>query len=128
MKAQLGSVTTRLDSLEKVADDLTIKFDKKIQAETINYGGGGWIVLGACLIIIIFLSAFGITLYLLVKKTNLLKLVTCAVSKTSDHTRRAVKEQVEKEVRNGGSFKPRHQVELADFAKKCGTFAENVDP
>lgn len=126
VKTQIGGIETRLGKLEKVAENLDIKFTKMIQAETINYGGGGWIVLGACLIIVIFLGAFGLLIRMLLRKNTLLKLVTCAVAKAPAHVRRAIKAQVDEEVSNGGKFRPTDKMDLSDFARKNGNFAESA--
>lgn len=55
---------------------------------------------------------------------NLLKLVTCAVQKTSPAVQERVKRQIEREVTNGGPFKPRDKAALAHFTRENGTFAD----
>ncbi len=78
------------------------------------------------MIIIIFLSAFALLIYVLLKrKETLLALVTCAVSKTPPNVRKAVKAQIKKEVSNGGHFNETHKAELSNFTKQNGTFAKD---
>ncbi len=124
LKAEVTGLKARFDKLEKVADELTL-WKSNVQAETINYGGAGWVVVGSIFLVTIFLGFFGLLIRMLLKKTNMLKLVTCAVQKTDSHTRRIVKDQISKEVSNGGSFKPCHKHQLREFAEKVGTFAES---
>ena len=120
-----GEIITRLDRLEKIADNLNLQYNKLIQADTINYGGAPWVIVGMSIVILIFLLAFYFTIKSLLKHKNLLHLVTCAVQKTSQEIKDGVKQQIEKEVSNGGSFKVQHKKELAKFAIKHNTFAKS---
>lgn len=123
LKAEVTGLKARFDKLEKVAEEITI-WKKTVQAETINYGGAGWVVIGSIFIVTIFLGAFVLMIRMLLKKTNLLKLVTCAVQKTDSHIRKAIKDQISEEVSNGGPFKAHHKQQLRQFTEKVGTFAE----
>jgi cytochrome c-type biogenesis protein CcmH/NrfG len=137
---KLGTVETRLDKLEKLADQ---KVDNSVSAEeienmkqdfrqqlaelkfnmttnnsgTIKYSGGGWIVLGSCLMAVIFLGT-GYFILRLYKNQALLKLVTTAISKSDETSQRAVKDQIEHETSNGGPFGAKHKEALANFVKK----------
>ncbi len=123
IKAKVIGFEARFDKLEKIADTL-VSWKKSVQAETINYGGAGTVAIGLIIITVVFLGAFGLLIHMLLKKTNLLKLVTCAVQKTNPHIRKAIKDQISEEVSNGWSFKPHHKHQLRQFTEKAGTFAE----
>jgi len=123
IKSEVVGFKARLDKLEKVADTL-VSWKSSVQAETINYGGAGWVVIGSIFIVTIFLGAFVLMIRMLLQKTNMLKLVTCAVKKTDRNTRQAVKDKITEEVSNGGPFKPHHKHQLRQFTEKEGTFAE----
>lgn len=124
MKADSRVVAEQIDEVNSRVEQAL--WNQDIQAESIRYGGAGWVVLGACLIIIIFLSAFGLLIYYLLKRKNaLLALVTCAISKTAPEVRKAIKAQIKEEALNGGEFSPDHKSELSKFTKKMGTFAKD---
>ena len=123
VKAKITGIEARFDKLEKVTDELVL-WQSSVQAETINYGGAGMVAIGLIVITVVFLGAFGLLIRMLLKKTNLLKLVTCAVQKTAPHIKQAIKNQIEEEVSNGGPFRACHKHQLREFTEKVGTFAE----
>lgn len=122
-KAEITGLKVKLNKLEKVAEEISL-WKSSVQAETINYGGAGTVAIGLIVITVVFLGAFALMIRMLLKKTNLLRLVTCAVQKTDPHIRKAIKKQISEEVSNGGPFKPKHKNELREFTEKAGTFAE----
>lgn len=123
VKSDITGLKLDISKLQKIADTLTV-WRKTVQAENITYGGAGMVAIGLIVITVVFLGAFGLLIWMLLKKTNLLKLVTCAVQKTDPHIRQAVKDQISEEVSNGGPFKPHHKQQLRQFTEKVGTFAE----
>lgn len=125
VRAKITGLEARFDKLEKVADTLVL-WQQTVQAENITYGGAGMVAIGLIVITVVFLGAFGLLIWMLLKKTNLLKLVTCAVQKTDPHIRQAIKDQISEEVSNGGPFKPYHKQQLREFVEKVGTFAEKA--
>jgi len=122
-KTNVTGIEARFDKLEKMANEMSV-WKKTVQAETINYGGAGWVVIGSIFIVTIFLAAFVLMIRMLLQKTNMLKLVTGAVQKTDANTRKAIKDKITEEVSNGGPFKRHHKHQLCNFVKKAGTFAE----
>ena len=122
-QAKITGLEARFEKLEKVADNLVL-WQKTVQAENITYGGAGTVAIGLIIITVVFLGAFGLLIHIVLKKTNLLKLVTCTVQKTEPHIRQAIKDQISAEVSNGGSFKLKHKHQLRAFTEKVGTFAE----
>lgn len=122
-KTNITGIEARFEKLEKVAEELSL-WKSSVQAENITYGGAGMVAIGLIVITVVFLGAFGLLIRMVLKKTNLLKLVTCAVQKTDPHVRQAVKDQISVEVSNGGPFKPHHKQQLRQFTEKVGTFAE----
>lgn len=122
-KTKMTGMEARFDKLEKVAEEISV-WKSSVQAENITYGGAGMVAIGLIVITVVFLGAFGLLIRMLLKKTNLLKLVTCAVQKTDPHIRKAIKDQITEEVSNGGPFKPHHKHQLRQFTEKVGTFAE----
>lgn len=122
-KAKITGIEARFDKLEKVADNLVL-WRKTVQAENITYGGAGMVAIGLIIITVVFLGAFGLLIRMLLKKTNLLKLVTTAVQKTDPHIRKAIKDQISVEVSNDGPFKTCHKHQLREFVEKVGACAE----
>lgn len=125
LQTKITGMEVKIKKIEKVVDNISL-WKSNVQAETINYGGAGMVVIGLIVITVVFLGAFGLLIRMLLKKTNLLKLVTCAVQKTDPHVRQAIKDQISKEVSNGGPFKPHHKHQLRKFTEKVGTFAKKV--
>ena len=151
VQAQLGVVESKLeklteqhadtrflaDTIERIENETNqttqvaetlLEWKKSVQAENVTYGGAGWVVLGAGLIVALFLAAGLLLLLTFIKRArtngNLLKLITCAVQKTSPAVQERVKRQIEREVTNGGPFKPRDKAALAQFTRENGTFAD----
>lgn len=128
LEARVATVELELDKFTKIADTL-VTWKTSIQAETINYGGGGWVVLGTSIVIIIFLAAFGLLIKALLSKINLLKLVTSAISQVPPEVGRMIKDKIEYEVKmgelSGGPFKKKQKHALEGFTKKYGTFAKD---
>ncbi len=129
--AKIAAIENNLNQLEKLVDN-------KVEAETIEtlkqqlleisntinnsgvikYSGAGWVLIGMALMSIIFLSAIGIAIkfYLKAKiNNNLLILTTKSISNTDPSTQRIIKNQIESETSNGGSFTAEHKKLLLDF-------------
>lgn len=125
--ANVEALTLGLDKLNKVAENLSIQVTKIVQAETINYGGAPWVIVGMSVVILIFLFAIYFVGKSLLKHKNMLHLVTCAVKKSSPEIRVGIKKQIEDEVifdGFNGTFKKQHKQDLAEFTIKKGTFAK----
>ena|GEM_PF-5431899 len=124
---KIESIENETHQTTQVAETL-LEWKESVQAENVTYGGAGWVVLGAGLIVALFLAAGLLLLLVFVKRAktngNLLKLVTCAVQKMSPDVQREVKRQIECEVTNSGPFKPRDKAALAQFTRENGTFAD----
>ena len=124
---RIESIENETNQTTQVAETL-LEWKESVQAENVTYGGAGWVVLGAGLIVALFLAAGLLLLLTFIKRArtngNLLKLITCAVQKTSPAVQERVKRQIEREVTNGGPFKPRDKAALAQFTRENGTFAD----
>lgn len=122
LKADIQGVRADMNSLEKVADELSL-WKSNVEAETINYGGGGWIVLGTGVIALIFVGAGFLLIRAFIKRGSLLTLLTCAIQKVEKYSPASVaniKAQLKREVVEG-RFQERDRKNLGDFAKKKGT-------
>lgn len=124
----------RIDKIENQTHQTTqvlgtlLDWKQSIRADTIRYGGAGWVVLGGGVIVALFLGAGVLLLWVFIRRAktsdNLLKLVTCAVKNTPARVQARVKKQVETEVANGGPFGPKDKTALAQFVRASGTFAD----
>lgn len=121
---QVEHLHTQIEQTTQVAEKL-VEWKKSIQAETINYGGAGWVVVGTSIIVIIFLGAGFLLIKTIIKRSVLLKLLTQTIYNSEEHVQSAIKKQIKHEVSNGGEFKPQDKEELKRFTKKMGTFIEN---
>ena len=104
---------------------------KTVQAGEIHYGGAGWTVLSAGLVVLLFLGAAVLGVYLLFRKLtsvkSLLHLVTDAVQSAPAEVQDAVKAQIEERVASDETpFTEKHKAALAAFARKMGTFVVNM--
>lgn len=124
---QIGAVYNSIEQTTQVADELLV-WRKKVEAQTINYGGAGWVVVGTSLMAVIFLGAGFLLIRAFMKRGSLLKLLTGAVQKAGEkqpEAVRAIKKQLKIETSNGGPFTKQHRKELGHFAKRVGTFAND---
>lgn len=118
-------INNRIEQTTQLAEELSV-WKKSVQAEIINYGGAGWVVVGTGLMALIFVGASLLLIRAFMRRGNLLHLLTCAVQKVGKHSPSAVlaiKNQLHREVVEG-RFKEQDRKNLGAFAKKKGTFAE----
>lgn len=109
---------------QQLADKIEL-FHKDIQAGTIKYGGAGWVVLAAAIIILIFTVPPLIVLYLFIKGRSLkslLGLVTTAIQNAPPEVGQAVKDQIKHETSNGGPWGIKDKVALSMLTRKLGTY------
>ena len=126
IKTEIQGIRVDMEQLEKVADELSI-WKKNVQAETINYGGAGWVVIGTGVISLIFVGAGLLLVRAFMKRGNMLSLLTRAVKTSGKDTVITVKENLKKCIHEG-SHCDQDRKNLGDFAKKIGTFAEHKPP
>lgn len=126
IKTEIQGIRNDMGQLQKVSDELSL-WKKSVQAETINYGGAGWVVIGTGTMAIIFAGSGLLLVRAFMRRGSLLTLLTCAVQKVGKHSPevvQAIKEQLKIEISNGGSFTKHDMNNLGHFARKKGTFAE----
>lgn len=126
---QIDEVNNKIEQITQIAKELSIWRDKIIKAETINYGGAGWVVVGTGAIALIFVGAGFLLIRAFMKRGNLLNLLTCAVQKVGKNqpqVQEAIKNQLDEEINNGGKFREQDKKELAQFCRRVGTFFKNV--
>ena len=95
-----------------------------MEADTINYGGAGYVVLGTGVMALIFVGAGLLLVRAFMRRGNLLTLLTCAVQKvgkSSPLATQEIKNQLKQEVAQG-HFKEQDRQNLGAFARKRGTF------
>lgn len=122
---QIEEINNCIEQTTQVAENLSL-WRKDVEAEVINYGGAGWVVVGTCIMAIIFVGAGLLLVRAFMRRGTLLTLLTCAiqkVGKTSPETATALKDQLKKEVA-GGKFSEEDRQNLGYFARKKGTFIE----
>lgn len=121
----IDQINNRIDQTTQVAENLSV-WKKRIEAQTINYSGAGWVVIGTGIIVIIFVGAGLLLIRAFMRRGNLLTLLTCAiqkVGKSTPQTANEIKNQLKREVANG-KFSEQDRQDLGRFARKKGTFAE----
>jgi len=114
-----------IEQVTQVAEQLSL-WRKSVQADTINYGGGGWIVLGTSVMAVIFIGSGLLLVRAFMKRGNLLTVLTRTVQKVGESSPEAVhaiKKQLKIEVSNGGPFTEQDRKSLGHFATKRGTFS-----
>ena len=125
---QIEEVNNKIEQTTQVAEKL-VEWRKSVQAETINYGGAGWVVIGLILMVIVFLGAIGLFIMWGFKKyikyKGMLSLVTTAVHKSSPDTQKEIKRQIRNHASNGDKSQARHKCNLAKHCRNDGVFAHN---
>ncbi len=132
-KADSNVVSKNIESLTQEVNQISettanlMNWKKTINAETINYGGAGWVVLGLILMVMVFLSAIGLFLYFVFryvsKYKGMLSLVTTAIHKSNPETIVEVKKQIKKHASNGDPRQQQHKTHLSKHCRQEGLFA-----
>lgn len=119
---QVDQINNRIEQTAQIAEELSV-WKKNIQAETINYGGAGWVVIGTGIMALIFVGAGLLIIRAFMKRGNMLALLTRAVKISGTGTITTVKEKLQRCV-DKGHHCDRDRKNLGYFARKVGTFAE----
>ena len=123
---QVDEINNKIEQTTQIAEELSL-WKKSVQADTINYGGAGWVVVGTGVMAMIFIGAGLLLVRAFIKRGSLLTLLTCAVQKVGKHSPEIVQEikkQLKVETSNGGPFTEQDRKNLGTFARKKGTFVE----
>lgn len=124
---RIDQVNNRIEQTAQIAEELSV-WRKSVQAETINYSGAGWVVVGTGVMALIFVGAGLLLIRAFMKRGNMLTLLTSAIKKSGDESPRIVstiKYHLKKCVHEGSS-KEQDRQNLGKFTKKVGTFAEQT--
>jgi hypothetical protein len=133
-KADIQGIRMDMGNLETVAEELSI-WKKSVQAETINYSGAGWVVIGTSVMAIIFVGAGLLLIRAFMKRGSMLSLLTRAVknageaSPFGDEVVKEIKRHLKMCVHAPDTVPEidrleKNRKDLGNFAKKMGTFAE----
>jgi len=121
----MHGVHMQMDGLEKVTDNLSV-WQKSIQAETINYGGAGYVVLGTGVMALIFIVPGFLLIRGFMRRGSMLTMLTQAVKETNDSHPlgvMAIKKHLKCSVKDG-HFCEQDRKNLGYFARKKGHFVE----
>jgi len=119
---QVGAINNKIEQTTQLAEELSV-WRKSVQAETINYGGAGWVVIGTGVMALIFAGSGLLLVRAFMKRGNMLTMLTRAVKTSGTSTVLIVKNKLKKCV-DEGYHCDQDRRNLGDFAKKKGTFAE----
>lgn len=122
---QVEEINSRIEQTAQIAEELSL-WRKSIQAETINYGGAVWVVIGTSVMALIFVSGGLLFIRAFMRRGTSLTMLTSAVKKAgefSPHITSHIKDQLKRGV-DDGYFHERDRKNLGNFAKKVGTFVE----
>lgn len=86
------------------------------------YGGSGWIVIGGILTFIVFMASLIISGWMIlkffIKRNNMFNLLSLAISKTNNKTRKYIGDKIKEEANNGGGHKQKTLEELNQHVNK----------
>lgn len=124
-------IDNQIEQTTQIAEELSL-WRKSIQAETINYSGAGWVVVGTGVMALIFVGSGLLLIRAFMKRGNMLTLLTGAVKnagETSPEVVSQIKSHLKKCVDDTDSIEAEERLEqdrknLGNFARKRGTFAE----
>lgn len=119
---QVDQINNKIEQTTQLAEELSV-WKKSVQAETINYGGAGWVVVGTGIIALIFVGAGLLLVRAFMKRGNMLSMLTMAIKNSEQNTIVAVKQNLKRCVYEG-YYCDQDIKNLGDFAKKRGTFAK----
>ena len=124
----VGRIENNIEQNAQVAEELSV-WRKSIQAETINYGGAGWVVVGTGVMALIFVGAGLLLIRAFMKRGNMLTLLTRAVQRVGLEDPRTIlniKKSLKLCVHERGLC-DQDRKNLGHFAKKKGTFVEQTE-
>lgn len=125
---QIGEVNNRIEQTTQIAEELSV-WKKSVQAETINYGGAGWVVVGTGVMALIFVGAGLLLVRAFMRRGNMLTMLTRAVKNAGEDSPDsvdAIKHHLKRCVQEG-HFCEADRKNLGHFAKKKGTFVEQTE-
>lgn len=118
-------IENSIEQTTQIAEELSL-WRKSVQADTINYGGAGWVVIGTGIMALIFVGAGLLLVRAFMKRGNMLTLLTSAIKRVGLEDPRTVlniKKSLKLCVHEKGLC-DQDRKNIGDFAKKVGTFAE----
>lgn len=122
----IDQVKNEIIQTTQVAENL-VSWRKTVEAQTVNYGGAGYVVVGTGVIVLIFVGAGLLLVRAFMRRGTLLNLVTEAVKQAESKSpgiAKAVKDCIRQEVADG-RFTTQDKNDLGNFAKKCGTLIKH---
>lgn len=122
---QVDQINNKIEQTTQIAEELSL-WKKSVQAETINYGGAGWVVVGTGVIVFIFVGAGLLLIRAFMKRGTMLSMLTRAIKnagKESPETVVYIKKHLKKSVHDGYHCE-QDRFDLGNFAKKVGHFTE----
>jgi len=122
---QVDQIHNRIEQTTQIAEQLSL-WRQRVEADTINYGGAGWVVVGTGVMALIFVGAGFLLIRAFMKRGNLLTFLTYAiqkVGKSSPDIVSTINRQLKYEV-DSGKFSKQDKQNLSKFVRKHGTFAE----
>lgn len=130
---RIGFINNRTEQTSQLAEELYL-WKKSVQAETINYSGAGWVVVGTGVMALIFVGAGLLLIRAFTKRGNMLTLLTRAVKNAGEGCPKVVSEikhHLRKCVHDSNLMDEVDRLErdrknLGKFARKVGTFAEQT--
>jgi len=122
---QVDEINNKIEQTTQVAEELSV-WRKSIEAETINYGGAGWVVLGTAIMACIFLGTGLLLVRAFMRRGRMLTTLTGAIKSAGDwspNVVKTIKMELETAVKEG-KCREQDRKDIGHFAKKNGTFAE----
>jgi len=122
---QVDQINNKIEQTTQIAEELSV-WKKTVQAETINYGGAGWVVVGTGVISLIFVGAGLLLVRAFMKRGSMLTMLTRAV-KNAGKEEPATVAHIKKHLRqcvHDGHHCDKDRRDLGVFAKKVGNFTE----
>lgn len=123
---RIGFINNRTEQTSQLAEELYL-WKKSVQADTINYGGAGWVIVGTGMMAVIFVGAGLLLIRAFMKRGSMLTLLTRAVKNAGEDSPGHVAEEIKhhlKQCVHKGDFYEQDRKDLGRFARKTGNFAE----
>ncbi len=130
-QTEIQGIRLEMEGIEKVADELSV-WKKNVQAETINYGGAGWVVVGTGVMALILVGGGLLLVRAFSSRGSMLTLLTKAIKNAGEDSPDVVvqiKRQLKRCASEADSIREIDQAildrkNLGQFCKKKGHFAE----
>jgi hypothetical protein len=117
-----------LETLKQQLAEINLKYQKMIEAETINYGGAGWVIVGMSIVLVIFLIVAAIVIKRIygnaVKNENLIDKIMLSIANAPPDIQKIIKDSIDNQTPAKTMTEMNSNKDVKDFIDQTGRFKQ----